>query len=176
MRYDSFPNSNKQPSDSLRAETPPVFITLKPCFAYCLAQWGPPGVCRHPSSFWSIILQCLGGDQSTILHMKGYILSFNMGYSSLPYPKNLQRYGPGEGPSESPLVVEFVSSHWSTNYILQNSCRIHGNAQGDQMEGELLEEVGHNPPCIRSMISSFQPSHSPFLKTFFTWEITKEPK
>ena len=85
MRYDSFPNSNKQPSDSLRAETPPVFITLKPCFAYCLAQWGPPGVCRHPSSFWSIILQCLGGDQSTIPHMKGDILSFHMRVISLLY-------------------------------------------------------------------------------------------
>ena len=104
MRYDSFPNSNKQPSDSLRAETPPVFITLKPCFAYCLAQWGPPGVCRHPSSFWSLILQFLRGDKSTIPHMKGNILSFNMGYSSLPCPKYLQRHGPGEEPCESPLV------------------------------------------------------------------------
>ena len=38
MRSESFPNSNKQPSDSLRAETPPVFITIKHCFAYCFAK------------------------------------------------------------------------------------------------------------------------------------------
>ena len=54
MRYDSFPNSNKQPNDSLKAETPPVFSHLKHCFAYCFAQWCPPGVCRHPPSFWSV--------------------------------------------------------------------------------------------------------------------------
>ena len=93
--FDSFPNCNKQPSDSLRAETPPVFITLKHCFAYCFAQWGPAGVCIHPSSLLSIILQCLGGDQFTIPHMKGYILSFHMGCRSLPCPKYLQRYGLG---------------------------------------------------------------------------------
>merc|ERR1711994_262734 len=31
MRYDSFPNSNKQPSDSLRAEPTPVFLSLQYC-------------------------------------------------------------------------------------------------------------------------------------------------
>ena len=108
MRYDSFPNFNKQLSDSLRAERPPVFITLKPCFAYCFAQSGPAGVCMHPSSLWSIILQCLGGYQSTIPHMKGDIHSFNMRYSGMPCPKDLQRYGHGEGHCESPLVFDDI--------------------------------------------------------------------
>ena len=110
MRYDSFPNSNQQPSDSLRADTPPVFIPLRYCFAYCFALRHPAGVCMHPSSLWFIILQCLGGDQSTIPHMKGDIHSFNMRYSGMPCPKDLQRYGPGEGPCESPLVLFIISS------------------------------------------------------------------
>ena len=38
MRYDSLPNSNKQPSDSLRAEATPVFTSKQDCFAYCFAQ------------------------------------------------------------------------------------------------------------------------------------------
>ena len=87
MRYDSFPNSNKQPNDSLKAETPPVFSHLKHCFAYCFAQWCPPGVCRHPSSFWSVTLQPLGADQSTIPHMKGDIHSFNMVYGACNPPR-----------------------------------------------------------------------------------------
>ena len=78
MRYNSFPNSNKQPNDSLKAETPPVFSHLKHCFAYCFAQWCPPGVCRHPSSFWSVTLQPLGADVTTISHMKEEIIYYNM--------------------------------------------------------------------------------------------------
>ena len=38
MRYDSLPNSNKQPSDSLKAETTSVFTSNQDCFAYCFAQ------------------------------------------------------------------------------------------------------------------------------------------
>ena len=38
MRYDSLPNSNKQPSDSLKAEATPVFTPNLDCFAYCFAQ------------------------------------------------------------------------------------------------------------------------------------------
>ena len=38
MGYGSLLNSKKQPSDSLRAETPPVFTPLKQCFAYCSAH------------------------------------------------------------------------------------------------------------------------------------------
>ena len=60
-------------------------------------------------SLWSIILQCLGGYQSTMPHMKGNILSFYMVYSGMPCPKDLQRYGHGEGPSESPLVYTIQS-------------------------------------------------------------------
>ena len=78
MGYDSLPNSNKQPSDSLKAEATPVFTSNQDCFAYCFAQWCSPGVCRHASSFWSVTLQPLGADQSTIPHMKGELPSFNM--------------------------------------------------------------------------------------------------
>ena len=60
MRYESIPNSTKQPIDSLKAEATPVFTTYQDCFAYCFAQWGPSGVCRHASSFSSITLQALG--------------------------------------------------------------------------------------------------------------------
>ena len=136
MRYDSFPNSNKQLSDSLRAERPPVFITLKHCFAYCFAQRGPAGVCMHPSSLWSIILQCLGGDQSTIPHMKGDIHSFNMRYSGMPCPKDLQRYGPGEGPCESPLVRRAASAGHYKNTRIEEKMEVE--------EGEGEESFGGN--------------------------------
>ena len=36
--------------------------------------------------------------------MKEDIHSFNIGYSRMPCPKRLQRYGPGEGPFGSPLL------------------------------------------------------------------------
>ena len=64
MRYDSLPNSNKQPCDSLKAEATPVFTSKQNCFTYCFAQCCSPGVCRHPSSFWSVTLQPLGADQT----------------------------------------------------------------------------------------------------------------
>ena len=38
MRYGSLPNSNKQPSDSLKSEATPVFTSKQDCFAYCFAQ------------------------------------------------------------------------------------------------------------------------------------------
>ena len=41
------------------------------------------GVNQHPSTFWSITLQPLGGDQATIPHMKGDILSFHKRHISL---------------------------------------------------------------------------------------------
>ena len=49
--------------------------------------------------------------------MKGDIHSFNMRYSGMPCPKDLQRYGPGEGLCESSLVhcssapSALISSH-----------------------------------------------------------------
>ena len=73
------------------AETPPVFIPLKQCFAYCFAHWRSPGVCILPSSFWSITLKCLDADQSTIPNMKGDILSFHMMHRSMICSKRLQR-------------------------------------------------------------------------------------
>ena len=44
MRYDSLPNSNKQSSDSLKAEATPVFTSKQDCFAYCFAQSGVWGL------------------------------------------------------------------------------------------------------------------------------------
>ena len=38
MRYDSLPNSNKQPCDRMKAEATPVFTSNQDCFAYCFAQ------------------------------------------------------------------------------------------------------------------------------------------
>ena len=83
MRYGSLHNSNKEQSVSLKAEATPVFTSKQDCFAYCFAQWCSPGVCRHPSSFWSVTLQPLGADQSTIPHMKGDIHSFHGKYISM---------------------------------------------------------------------------------------------
>ena len=105
MRYDSMPYSKKQPSDNLRAETPPVFTPFKHSFAYCSAQWCPPGVCRHPSPFWSVTLQPLGADQSTIPHMKGDLHSFHMRYISMLCSRRLQRFWLWNSLSESSLVV-----------------------------------------------------------------------
>ena len=88
MRYGSLPNSNKQPSDSLKSEATPVFTSKQDCFAYCFAQWCSPGVCRHPSSFWSVTLQPLGADQTTIPHMKAYMPLYPMRYGKfLSYKK-----------------------------------------------------------------------------------------
>ena len=108
MRYDSFPNSNKQPKDSLRAETPPVFTPFKQCFAYCFAHWRSPGVCILPSSFWSIALKCLDADQSTIPNMKGDILSFHMRHTSMICSKRLQRNSIRIPIEESYLVAIFA--------------------------------------------------------------------
>ena len=41
--------------------------------------------------------------------MKGDFHGFNMRYSGMPCPKDLQRYGPGEGPCESPLICSPLS-------------------------------------------------------------------
>ena len=109
MRYGSLPNSNKQPSDSLKSEATPVFTSKQDCFAYCFAQWCSPGVCRHPSSFWSVTLQPLGADQSTIPHMKGDIHSSNMGYSSILSTNRLQRYGLWNSLNRSYLVPIFIT-------------------------------------------------------------------
>ena len=38
MRYDSLLNSNKQPSDRMKAEATPVFTSKQACFVYCFAQ------------------------------------------------------------------------------------------------------------------------------------------
>ena len=114
MRYDSMPYSKKQPSDSPRAETPPVFTPFKHSFAYCSAQWCPPGVCRHASSFWSVTLQPLGADKSTIPHMKGNLHSFHMMYISMPCSRRLQRFWIWNSLSESSLVCKCKVAEGST--------------------------------------------------------------
>ena len=38
MRYDTLLNSNKQPSDRMKAEATPVFTSKQACFVYCFAQ------------------------------------------------------------------------------------------------------------------------------------------
>ena len=90
------------------AETPPVFIPLKQCFAYCFAHWRSPGVCIQPSSFWSITLKCLDADQSTIPNMKGDILSFHMMHRSMICSKRLQRNSIRISIEESYLVCIFI--------------------------------------------------------------------
>ena len=48
MRYDSLPNSNKQPSDRQRAFGTPIFTSKQDCFAYCFAQWAFLGSANIP--------------------------------------------------------------------------------------------------------------------------------
>ena len=48
------------------------------------------GVNQHPSTFWSITLQPLRGDQATIPHMKGDILSFHKSHTSLTCYRRLR--------------------------------------------------------------------------------------
>ena len=127
LRYDSMPNSKKQPSDRLSAETPPVFTPFKHSFAYCSAQWCPPGVCRYPSSFWSVTLQPLGADQSTIPHMKGDLHSFHMRYISMPCSRRLQRFRLWNSLSESSLVCPAFLHTLSC--ITQSPRPILGNAR-----------------------------------------------
>ena len=48
MRYDSLPNSNKQPSDRHKALGTPIFTSKHECFAYCFAQWALLGSANIP--------------------------------------------------------------------------------------------------------------------------------
>ena len=57
-----------------------------------IIYWGLPGVYQRGLTFWSITLQPLGADQSTISHMKGDINSFHMMYSIMTWYKRLQSY------------------------------------------------------------------------------------
>ena len=73
MRYGSLLNSNKQPSDSLRAEATPVFSSLQYCcfLLFCFLFWlSCSGVCQHPPSFWSVTQSLLGAYQAAIPHLK----------------------------------------------------------------------------------------------------------
>ena len=114
MRYDSMPYSKKQPGDRQRAETPPVFIPHKHCFAYSSTHWHSPGVFIHPSTFWSVIIQPLGAYQATIQKMKEDILSFHMRVNSWFYTKRLQRNKDIQDISESPLVSK---KSWVSRYL-----------------------------------------------------------
>ena len=110
MRYESISNSKKQPSDSQKAKATPVFTLNQACFAYCYAQWCSPGVCRHASSFWSVTLQPLGADKSTIPHMKGNLHSFHMMCISMPCSRRLQRFWIWNSLSESSLVLVKITN------------------------------------------------------------------
>ena len=89
----AYPTQRNSQVTGREPETPPVFTPFKHCFAYCFAQWGPAGVCQHPSSFWSITLQPVVAGQAAIPQVKGEILSFQMRHSSLICCKRLQSYG-----------------------------------------------------------------------------------
>ena len=73
MRYNSLPNSNKQPNDNSRAEATPVFTSLQYCcfLLFCFLFWlSCSGVCQHPPSFWSVTQSLLGAYQAAIPHLK----------------------------------------------------------------------------------------------------------
>ena len=119
------------------AETPPVFIPLKQCFAYCLAHWRSPGVCKQPSSFWYITLKCLDADQSTIPNMKGDILSFHMSHRSMICSKRLQRNFIRIPIEESYLV--YLDDFWSFQH--QVPWRLNNQRHQHSLEAKLSYHV-----------------------------------
>ena len=57
-----------------------------------IIYWSLPGVYQRDWTFWSVTLQPLGLDQSTISHMRGDIRSFHMMYSIMTWYKRLQSH------------------------------------------------------------------------------------
>ena len=83
MRYDSIPYSNKQPSDSLRAEATTVFTSLQYCcFVSCLCL-GCSGVDQHTWPFWSVTVKPVGAQKTTLYQMRGDIHGFHMRYANM---------------------------------------------------------------------------------------------
>ena len=85
MTYGSLLNSNKQPSDSLRAEATPVFhlALVSPVLLFCslflaVMPWPPPTA----STFWVATQPILVGEQATMTHMKAQIFPFHMSPNS----------------------------------------------------------------------------------------------
>ena len=78
MRYNSLPNSDKQPSNRLRAETTPCFH-LSQLLLFCsLFLLTCSGVFQHSFTFWSVIQSLLGEYPATISHMKEDSNTFHM--------------------------------------------------------------------------------------------------
>ena len=92
MRYNSLHNSKKQPNDRQRGWDTPSFHIKLACFAYCFAHWCPAGLYQHTQTFWSLTLQPLVADQSTIPHKKGDIHGFHMRHKNLIWNMRLQSY------------------------------------------------------------------------------------
>ena len=78
MRYDSMSYSKKQPSDKQRGWDTSCFHPTQPLFCFCFAHWRSPGVCIHPSSFWSANQSFPWASQATIPHMKEDSNTFHM--------------------------------------------------------------------------------------------------
>ena len=62
------------------------------------------GVYQHSFTFWSVTLQPLAVDQSTISHMKGNKHSFHMRYRIMICYHRLQSYGSHNNLNPCPLV------------------------------------------------------------------------
>ena len=73
MRYDSLPNSEKQPCDSQRGWSNSCFH-ISPVLFLLPAS-------KHASPIWSLTQSLLGADEATISHLKEEILSI-MGYKN----------------------------------------------------------------------------------------------
>ena len=73
MRYDSLPNSEKQPCDSQRGWSNSCFH-ISPVLFLLPAS-------KHASTIWSLTQSLLGADEATISHLKEEILGI-MGYKN----------------------------------------------------------------------------------------------
>ena len=62
------------------------------------------GVYQHSFTFWSVTLQPLAADQSTISHIKGKMDSFHMRYRIMICYQRLQRYHHHNNLNACPLV------------------------------------------------------------------------
>ena len=87
MRYDSLPNSNKQPSDRQKALRTPIFTSKQDCFAYCFAQRAFLGSTNYPLHFGLSLSHSLEQIRPPYTIWKGTYLAFIWGWVACPLPR-----------------------------------------------------------------------------------------
>ena len=125
----AYPTQRNGQVTSREAETS-CFLPTQPLFCFCFAHWRSPGVCIHPSTFWSATQSFLWAPQAIIPLVKEDSNTFHMTPITLifidkivifqcqsPYKSNSPRIGI-EGGTEIKKII-----FWQVAYKLQNGCK-----------------------------------------------------